>query len=60
MERRDIDEAEKVFAFIMDDMDCHGDPGDLGVYRNIREIFDAGARRVADAAALKERGRTEE
>jgi hypothetical protein len=50
MEEKDLDEAREVFVGIMDEMDYQGDPDDLGVYRNIREIFDAGARLiVADA-----------
>jgi hypothetical protein len=46
MRKEELDEAEKVFTGIMDEMDYHGDSDDLGVYRNIREIFDTGARRI--------------
>jgi hypothetical protein len=51
MDKREMDEAREVFAGIMDEMDHHGDPDDLGIYRNIREIFDAGALRLAGAEA---------
>jgi hypothetical protein len=42
MTKQELDEAREVFTGIMDEMDCHGDPDDLGVYRNIREIFETG------------------
>jgi hypothetical protein len=50
LEEKELDEAREVFTGIMDEMDCHGDPDDLGVYRNIREIFDIGARHIAAGA----------
>jgi hypothetical protein len=50
LKEKELDEAREVFAGIMDEMDCHGDPDDLGVYGNIREIFDTGARHIAAGA----------
>jgi hypothetical protein len=50
MSRNELEEAKEVFIGMMDEADYHGDPDDRAIYRNIRDIFEAGALRViADA-----------
>jgi hypothetical protein len=47
MDSIELDEARNVFIYIMDEMDYHGDPDDLAIYRDIREVFDAGTQVLA-------------
>jgi hypothetical protein len=47
MNKYDLKEAEEVFVYIMDEMDYQGDPDDVEAYKNIREIFETGARPIA-------------